>query len=463
MIISARSLLFISACLLLFSCDKENQSSELGDDEIINNERIDVRSLPKDELEKMVETCINQDHQHGAFQNLKAQEALVADLFIDALSRPDAFTPRKGGYGDTECRARQILSFLSDGTHPQLIPVLKEIFERGDQREIKIISFPMASFANMDVFDETERLLKNSDAAISGKAQFALQLALERRKVSTEFKEKIWQACEAVFLSDSSPDLSSFSNTSKLLMTLDSKRAVSLFKSSGVLELDHPSLLTVIDELIKNETPPDETFLLSVLDKKDSPKAFTQKRLHALALIGLAQLKSPHAEQRIADTLNSEMRFDEYVGLAAWEARFKLTDKPQLSKSAIDNYFANQQDFEKISKDEQRVNLISYADAIFSNAGVGGWFEGHEGQYTAEVLEALEYFGAKDHAKLFKQMADILAPDGSIADNKKREKILKHLSESKSIKLDKLTDEWYKLPNWELYVNEWNWNHINRP
>lgn len=416
----------------------------------------EVRNLPAEELQRMSEAILNHNNATGDYTILLAAEDLVAGIFIDSLRKPDAFAKRSGVLGDYDCRAHQALSFLKEGVHPPLIPVLKEVLRRGDLREIKIISFALASFSNMEVLDETSVLLRHQDPQITVMARLGVLTALQKRQVSAEFRTAIWPACEASFLACEG-DITRSRDAARLLVALNKEKAAMVFQSSGVLDVGHPLLEATLDELIRSETPPDESLLLAVLDKNDYDKIHVQKRLHALALIGLAQRNSSQAEERIARVLASDQRQDDTLGVAAWKARFKLAGRTPLVESAIDAYFEKDHKIENLNTDERRVWLISAADTEFSNGGSTQWFENRHGAYTSETLEALRHFRMAKHAEILKEINDILSPTGSVQSYDERQNILQRLTDQSASKLDRLTDQWYKLPTWEIFVHEWDW------
>jgi len=416
----------------------------------------EVRNLPMEELRRMSGECLDQNHSNGDFYKLLAAEDLVADIFIDALRKPDAFVKRSDVPGDYDCRARQALSFLSDGVHPPLIPVLKDVMRRGDVREFRIIAFALSSFTNMEVLAETDSLLRHPDPHVATMARLGVLRALQDREVSADFRTAIWPACEASFLACVG-NISSSRDAARLLVALDKEKAGQTFRSSGILDVNHPLLEAALEELIRTETPLEEALLLAVLDKHDYAKAHVQNRLHALALIGLAQLKSSHAEERIMRILDGDLRWDETLGTAAWKARFTLAGRTPLAESAINAYFEKDHDIGKLSPDERRVWLVSVVDSEFSNGGATQWFENSHGGHTEETLEALRHFGATGHAEILMEINTVLAPEGSVKNQDERLAILERLTDQDSMKLERLTDRWYQLPTWGILVHEWDW------
>ena len=55
-----------------------------------------VRSLPQDELNRMAEASIEQNHTNGVYFELLPAADLVAPLVITTLTRPNAFVQRPG-------------------------------------------------------------------------------------------------------------------------------------------------------------------------------------------------------------------------------------------------------------------------------------------------------------------------------------------------------------------------------
>lgn len=471
---------FLATCLALVGCGKEDEpkvptensssveeaipDSQFPEDIQRIAKRLSwsaaavakVRNHPKEELQRMAEEYLNQNHGNGGFHELHAAEDLVADVFIDSLRKPDAFIKRGGSLGDYDCRAHQALSFLKSGAHPTLIPVLKEIMRRGEAREIRIIAFALSSFATMEVLEETSALLRNPDQNVARSARQAVLQALQQREIASEFRAAIWPACEASFLACNA-DISMSRNAASLLVAVDTERAGRTFQSSGVLDVNHPLLDSVLEILIHTETPPEESLLLAVLDKNNYANAYAQSRLHALALKGLALRKSSQAEARIMGVLDGEQRWDKTLGPAAWEARFKLAGRTPLAKSAFDSYFAKDHKIENLAPEERRICLIGFADSEFRNGGATQWFENHHGGYAAETLEALQHIGATKHAEIIEGINRILSPKGPVKQQEGRQRILEKLTEEDGMKLDRLTDQWYKLSRWEVFAYEWDW------
>jgi hypothetical protein len=247
-----------------------------------------------------------------------------------------------------------------------------------------------------------------------------------------------------------------------LLVALDAEKAIPVLTSSGSLQPDHPTLTSTLTELIRLKRPPSEPVLAAILAKNDYQHATTRDQIRGLALQGLAQLKSPSAAGRIDAVLDRDGQVDDSLAVAAWKARFILAERTPLVESAFDAYFRAKCDLVSLTADEKRVCLIGFADSGFSNSGATGWFENLHGGTTGETLEALKHFEATDHWEIFRQIADILAPAGSIADFDERQKLIQDLSDEAGFKLDKLTDKWHKLPKWELAVYHWEWTRLNR-
>lgn len=416
-----------------------------------------IRSLPLAELRRMSKDYINQNHNNGNFYELLAARDLVDDYFIEELLKTDAFTPRGGALGDYDCRANQILQFLDSRSTPDLVQALKEIWQRGNPRDAKIIAANLASVASMDVLEETDALLRSPDKATANLARIGLLRTLRKSVVDEEFRTAIWPASEASFLACKG-DLSRSRDASELLVVLNKDKACQFFEDAGVLALNHPLLEAALSQLEAVEAPPEESLLLAILDKTDYANPNTRKRLHSLALMGLAQRKSPQTEARIAEILDSDQRWDDKLGPAAWAARFKLAGISPLAKSAIDAYFERDHNLESLSETERWVCLISFSDSEFSNGGATQWFENHHGGHTSETLEALRFFGMERHAEIMKAINAILAPKGSVKDYDERQKLLEKLTDPDTDKLDRLVDQWYKLPEWEIFVHEWDWS-----
>ncbi|WP_162030476.1 DUF4375 domain-containing protein [Lentimonas sp. CC19] len=383
---------------------------------------------------------------------------LAAPYLIEVFETEDPFKPNETSSILKESPASRALSLLDTGSYDTLKKHLLRWLQTGDTAVLKAINRHLVAFGSDDILPAVTVLFESDDMFISSGARAGALEAIKANRAEAQFSKYVWEHSNDLLQSTKPP---SMYDPIRLLVAIDREKTKQLLLEPATMRRDHPLLAEALKTLNTMKTPPEASFLNSLISDEAITPKHRREQIQQAAIYGLIIQKAPSADVHIEQILATPDEFSETMVLTAWTARFKLAGLTTLHDSAFTIYERANFELDTLSTDERGIILMHYLDAEVRNGGFEQWYYNDYGQYASETSNALKKVGARTHARIVNTANRLFGWGGPPSSREKIQQALKSMSEKKLQKMNELNEAWYDLPPWTLYAAAWDWKRQN--
>lgn len=403
----------------------------------------DALEVPDDiseaEIRQMVDRLFVQQDNDFNMERLKLVGDKADALLIEALEDPKTAETKFGAGGhalDAKSPFERIVDLLdAEGPVAAALPLARYI-DHEDSHFRKYAAIALGNIGTADCVAPMLTALDDDDDYVRSFAMMGIERGVSDGRCTDEFLSEMFSPLTKLLSRDS---MSGTDEAPKLLLAIDSDRALTVLLSAEYFHVENSNLSDILEALNEVGRPIPHDRLLPLLKiLKPLATEFPYDRQYAAALEALARHPNESAEQLLQQELDSA---NEHVQRGAAEALAMLSGIDDAHGVVFDAL--EKRGFEGLSKPQQHYFAAFIYDVEVNNGGHSQYFVNSSGDAWERALEGLELIGAADGAAILRDATQIFGADGPSVDRERRHQELAGFSSRQDQLLEEMDSRYY--------------------